>query len=88
MTKLKELVESWMCNASSDKKVFVPPTVQSGLIWFEGPQKSVSENDAVKKVSKFSVDLLLMSRKVAGFDPEGVGARVAEHVLELSVPGH
>ena len=29
-----------------------------------------------------------MSRKVAGLDAEGVGARVAEHVLELGVPGH
>ena len=30
--------------------------------------------------------LLLVSRKIAGLDAEGVGAREAEHVLELSVP--
>jgi hypothetical protein len=32
--------------------------------------------------------LLLVSRKISGFDREGVGPREAEHVLELSVPGH
>jgi hypothetical protein len=29
-----------------------------------------------------------MCRKVSGLDAEHVGARVAQHVLELSVPSH